>query len=155
MNIMLVKATADDVNELDTIQKSAFKGLYEIYHDEKSPFLKGTSEMLTWLSMDNLYYWKIYYGNTLCGGIAYYIRPEGEHYLARVYIDPSFQRKGVAKQAILLCEKEFTNVVKYTLDFPINQTANKNCYESVGYVDTGKREKISDKLTLAIYEKIV
>lgn len=155
MNIQIEKAKVEDVNALDIIQKAAFKRLYEIYRDEKSPYLKGVDEILKWLSMDKIHYWKIYSDEHLCGGIAYYKKSEGEYYLARIYIDPCYQGNGIAKQAILLCEKEILDVRRYTLDFPIDQVANQKCYESAGYIDTRMREVINEKLTLAIYEKII
>jgi GNAT superfamily N-acetyltransferase len=153
MSVYIEKATLNDVFILDKIQKSAFKRLYDIYNDEGSPYLRGTDEILNWLAADDVYYWKIYFNSALCGGIVYFNRSQGEIYLARLYIAPSCQNRGIARQAILLCEKELDGVNKFTLDFPIDQIANKACYESVGYADTGKREKINDKLMLAVYEK--
>ncbi|MBU3810221.1 MAG: GNAT family N-acetyltransferase [Candidatus Niameybacter stercoravium] len=155
MNIYIEKAKMEDINELNNIQKAAFKRLYAIYKDEKSPYLKGVDEMIKWLSLDKILYWKIYYNGRLCGGIAYYKKSEGKYYLARLYIDPQYQGKGIAKQVILLCEREILDAKRYTLDFPIDQIANRKCYESAGYIDTGMREVINSKLTLAIYEKIV
>lgn len=155
MNLYIEKAKMEDINELDNIQKAAFKSLYAIYKDEKSPYLKGVDEMIKWLNLDKILYWKIYYNGHLCGGIAYYKKSEGEYYLARLYIHPQYQSKGIAKQIILLCERKILDAKRYTLDFPIGQIANRKCYESAGYIDTGMREVINSKLTLAIYEKVV
>ena len=153
MSVYIEKATLKDAAKLYEIQRSAFKRLYCFYNDEESPYLRDVDEILNWLAADGIHYWKIHFNGVLCGGIAYINRSQGEYYLARLYIAPGFQSKGVAKQAILLCEKELNDASRFTLDFPIDQIANKFCYEGVGYVDTGKREKINDKLTLAIYEK--
>ena len=155
MNLYIEKAKMEDINELDNIQKAAFKSLYAIYKDEKSPYLKGVDEMIKWLNLDKILYWKIYYNGHLCGGIAYYKKSEGEYYLARLYIHPHYQSKGIAKQVILKKKKKILDAKRYTLDFPIDQIANRKCYESAGYIDTGMREIINSKLTLAIYEKVV
>lgn len=127
----------------------------EIYQDENSPYLKPKQQILDWLAIEDLTYWKIYFNGVLCGGIAYCLLAEGDCLLARVYIHPTFQGKGITRQAILLCEKELKHNGRYILDFPVGQIANKTCYENAGYKDMGKREVINDKLTLAIYEKIV
>ena len=40
------------------------------------------------------------------------------------------------------------------MDFPIDQIANRRCYEKAGYVDTGKTQAQSEgKVVLALYEK--
>ena len=91
MNLYIEKAKMEDINELNNIQKAAFKSLYAIYKDEKSPYLKGVDEMIKWLNLDKILYWKIYYNGHLCGGIAYYKKSEDEYYLARLYIHPHYQ----------------------------------------------------------------
>ncbi len=140
---------------MDLIQKEAFKPLYEIYQDEKSPYLKGTDEMLQWLLRKDIIYYKIYFKNTLCGGIAYQNKGNGQYYLARVFISTDFCSKGIASSAIIMVESYFMDAKLFTLDFPIDRVANRMCYEKCGYKDTGERKKINDKLTLAIYKKLV
>jgi len=154
MYVTLVPVSENDAHELINIQEASFKRLYDIYQDERSPYLKGIPEYMKWLDMQGVSYFKIYSNNVLCGGIAYYKRSEGEYYLARVYVHPDYQCQGIAVIAISQCEKIFTDAKRYTLDFPIDQIANKMCYEKAGYHDTGDREIINDKLTLAIYEKV-
>jgi|GEM_PF-5756538 len=45
MRIKIIPATIDDVDALVAIQKQAFKRLYDIYHDEGSPYLRGADAM--------------------------------------------------------------------------------------------------------------
>jgi hypothetical protein len=59
MNIQLLKATADDAESLVRIQEKAFKRLYDIYKDEKNPYLKGTAEFSRWLNHPNVSIYKI------------------------------------------------------------------------------------------------
>jgi len=153
MNIELVPAGKEDAQELIAIQEAAFKRLYDIYRDERSPYLKGIPEYMKWMDMHGVSYFKIYADDVLCGGAAYYKRAEGEYYLARLYIHPEFQGRGIATAAIGQCEKMFTDAKHYTVDFPIDRIANRRCYEKAGYHDTGNRKIINDRLTLAIYEK--
>jgi len=153
MIIQLFEATVYDAESLISIQEKAFKRLYDIYQDEKSPYLKGTSEFFLWLENSDVSIYKIYVDGIMCGGIAVYKRTDNEYYLARIYILPEFQSKGIATIAIELCESYFPDAKKWTLDFPADQIANKKCYEKSGYVDTGKQVIINDRLTLAIYEK--
>lgn len=155
MNIQLLKATADDAESLVSIQKKAFKRLYDIYKDERSPYLRGTGEFFRWLNNPDVSIYKIYADEMLCGGIAVIKKPDDEYYLARLYILPELRRQGIASKAIKLCEACFDGAKKWMLDFPADQIANKKCYEKAGYIDTGIREIMNEKLTLAVYEKVI
>lgn len=153
MNVVLLPAEAEP---LTAIQRKAFRRLYDIYRDEGNPYLRGADEILRWLDNPNCRVSKIYAGGEPAGGIIAWERNglPGECYLARIYILPQMQNKGIAARAILLCEAQFPNASRWTLDFPIDQPANRRCYEKAGYTDTGKTRKQSGgKITLALYEK--
>ena len=156
MIITLHPATAADAESLVAIQQKAFRRMYEIYRDEGSPYLRGADEILRWLERPNCKVFKIFADGVLVGGIAAWERNglPGEYYLARIYILPEMQNKGIASQAILLCETEFPNASRWTLDFPFDESANRRCYEKAGYVDTGERRGQSGGvITLAYMEK--
>ena len=158
MDIKISLATIDDAEDLVAIQQKAFKRLYDIYHDEGSPFLRGTDEIAQWLSRSNWKVYKIYADDILCGGVSFCERIEepGEYYLARIYILPELQGKGIASTAILMCEETVKNAKRWLLDFPVEQIANRRCYEKAGYTDTGKRITQSNgAITLAYMEKII
>ena len=158
MDIAIIPAAASDAEDLTAIQKRAFKRLYDIYRDEGNPYLRGAEQFFAWLERPNWYVYKITADGVLCGGIAVCERPEppGEFYLARIYILPEMQNKGIAPAAIKLCEAEFPQAKRWTLDFPVDQPANRRCYEKSGYTDTGERVTQSGgAVTLAVYEKFV
>ena len=111
MNVSILPAIAEDFDDLAAIQKQAFKRLYEIYNDEGSPYLRGVHELLQWSERPNWRVYKIIADKVLCGGIAFCERNDmpGVYYLARVYILPDYQNKGIASTAILLCENTIYN----------------------------------------------
>jgi len=156
MNIEIIPATAEDAEALVAIQKQAFKRLYDIYHDEGSPYLRGTDEIIGWLERPNWQVYKITAGGVLCGGVSFCERNgmPGIYYLARIYILPELQSKGIASKAILLCEETVANANLWTLDFPVEQIANRRCYEKAGYTNTNERRGQSNgAITLASMEK--
>jgi ribosomal protein S18 acetylase RimI-like enzyme len=158
MNVELLPARPENAEALAAIQKQAFRGLYEQYHDEGSPYLRGTDEILRWLERSDWHVFKIHADGALCGGISVCQRPKprGEFYLARIYVSPELRGRGIAPAAIALCEARFPRARHWLLDFPTDQTANRRCYEKAGYVDTGeRREQSGGAVTLAIYEKRV
>lgn len=152
-----------EAEELCRIQKSAFKPLYEMYHDEGNPYLRGVEDILRRLNENNRYF-TILYGDEIVGGIVYrskgkrtpYIElEEGEYYLGRVYIKPELQGKGIGRTAILLCEKEFTDAKTFYVDFPKDLGKNRKCYSNAGYFDTGEVLIMEGNPPLAMFKKAV
>lgn len=147
MNISIRITNPSEAEELSQIQKAAFKPLYEKYHDEGSPYLRGPEDILRRLNKSNRHY-TILCDEKTVGGVFYRLYgkrspseeiDDGEYYLARIYIHPDYQNKGIAKEAILLCEKEFPDAKSYFVDFPEDMEKNRRCYQSAGYCDTGER----------------
>ena len=158
MNVEIISAMLDDADALAAIQQQAFKRLYDIYHDEGSPYLRGADEIAMWLDRPNTRVYKILADGVLCGGVSFCERNDtpGEYYLARIYILPELQGNGIASTAIFLCEATVTNASRWTLDFPVNEIANRRCYEKAGYTDTGeRREQSGGAITLAYMEKTI
>ena len=154
MNIEIIPATICDAEALAAIQRQAFKRLYDLYHDEGSPYLRGADEIMRWMESSNWRVYKIHADGILCGGVSFCERTPGEYYLARVYVLPELQGNGIASAAILLCESTVTNATRWSLDYPADQIANRRCYEKAGYVDTGeRREQSGGAITLGYMEK--
>ena len=164
MGIAIRTTLLDDVEQLLVIQKAAFKPLYEKFHDEGNPYLRGAEDILWRLNKNNRYY-TILYDNKIVGGIFYRLRgrlgpdkelDEGEYYLGRLYVHPDYQNKKIAREAILLCEEEFADAKVYYVDFPEEMEKNRRCYVSTGYCDSGEnldwREGVPK---LAMYKKTV
>ncbi|OQB23891.1 MAG: Acetyltransferase (GNAT) family protein [Firmicutes bacterium ADurb.Bin182] len=144
-----------EIPEIVQIQKSAFKRLYDIYHDKDNPYLKGFFEIMDWLETPGLTYRKIVADNTICGAIAYYNNAAGEYYLARIFVSPSYQRKGIGTEAVRKCELLFADAHKFTTDVPEDQQIIKAFFIKNGFTDTGERDTVNDSLVTGIYEKIV
>lgn len=164
MNISIKPTQENESLELCSIQQAAFLPLYEKYHDEGNPYLRGEEDISDRLNSDYFRYFTIFSDGEIVGGVLYkrkgrtpFVRnlEEGQYYLQRVYIKPEQQCKGIAQTAILLCEKELTNAKCFLVDFPEDLMKNKRCYEKAGFVDTGKRLQVQPNLVLACFEKII
>jgi len=162
MNITIRSTTVNEALTLSKIQKEAFLPLYEKYHDEDNPCLRGVEDVVNKLNSDCFHYFTIFLEDEIVGGILYKCKgrtpfvdslENGQYYLQRVYIKPEKQCKRIAQNAILLCEKEFSDAKCFLVDFPEDLMKNKRCYEKAGFMDTGKRVTIQENLVLACYEK--
>ena len=159
-----VKATSpSDAEELSQIQKAAFKPLYDKYHDARNPYLRSAEDVLCRLNKLYRHFTILYDGKTV-GGIFYRMHGKwnptdelgaGEYYLGRLYIHPDFQSRGIARDAILLCEKEFPDAKAFYVDFPDDMEKNRRCYYNAGYRDTGEKICEEGAPTLALYKKTV
>ena len=163
MSISIKITNASEAEELSQIQKAAFKPLYEKFHDERNPFLRDSEDILRRLNKSYRHF-TILLDGKIIGGIFYrlcgkrvfgYEMGAGEYYLQRVYIHPDHQNKGIARDAILLCEKEFADAKIYYVDFPEVMEKNRKCYQSAGYCDTGERIPMEGAPTLAMFKKSI
>ena len=164
MNITIRVTKENEALELSNIQKDAFLPLYEKYHDEGNPCLRGVEDVANRLNSDYFRYFTIFLEAEIVGGILYKCKgrtpfvdglEDGQYYLQRVYIKPEKQCKRIAQTAILLCEKELSDAKSFLVDFPEDLIKNKRCYEKVGFTDTGKRLTVQPNLVLACYVKFL
>lgn len=154
LKVKIIKAQKKDATSLLDIQKEAFSPLYDWYIDEQSPYLHTIDMMIDRINRVDSDYYKILANGLLCGGLCVYKLENDFLWLAIVYIKPEYQNKKIAQTAISLAEGKYPAAKKWGLDFPIDQIKNKKCYERLGFKDSGKRNVINDKLTLAVYEKM-
>jgi len=155
MAVTLECATGAGAEMLLTLQKEAFAPLYALYQDEISPFMQDVEYIHRRLAFDNASYWKIYADGMLCGGIYTFKKGEGLYRLGIMNVLPAFQGKGIGRQAIALAEAAVPDALEWELDFPIDQAKNRKCYENAGYMDSGRRVVINERLSLAYMRKYV
>lgn len=162
MMIHIKPTTQAEALLLSEIQKQAFRPIYEQYHDEGNPCLRGVEDVANRLDCDYFRYFTIFEDEEIVGGVLYKCKGkgpffgqlnQGEYYLQRIYIRPERQCSGIASTAILLCEKEFPDAKMFCVDFPEALGKNRRCYEKAGFSDTGKRAEAEPGLVLAYFEK--
>lgn len=159
MGVTIRPALEAEAPLLAELQKAAFLPLYERYHDEGNPCLRGVEDVADRLRHPDCRYFTVLLDEKVVGGILY--RDKGknpsngleEFYLQRVYIKPECQSQGIARRAILLCEEELPGAEYFSVDFPEDLEKNRRCYEKAGYRDTGRRLTVQPGLVLARFEK--
>lgn len=145
-------AEREDASILSAIQTEAFLPLWEKYHDQDNPCLRGEQDITDRLHSTRFRYFCILQDSLIVGGILYSRHGEG-WYLQRVYIKPDCQGKGIASAAILLCEHELEDAQVFTVDFPQDMQKNRRCYSKAGFTDTGMRIQTESGIILARFEK--
>ena len=152
----------EEAETLAEIQKQAFLPLYEKYHADGNPCLRGKEDILDRLGHPRFRYFTIQEDGCTVGGVLYRCAGktpffvalgEGEYYIQRVYVVPKRQCCGIAQAAILLCEEKLAAAKRFWVDFPEDLDKNRRCYLKAGFHDTGKRLEIQPGLVLVCFEK--
>jgi len=155
--ITIRPTTHEDAPVLASIQQQAFRPLYERYHDEGNPCLRGAEDIANRLDKPHFRYFTIEEDGEIVGGLLYKVigrtpfkesLEEGECYLQRAYIRPERQGQKIAQRAIRLCEAGMPEYRTFYVDFPEDLEKNRRCYEAAGYRDTGERLRVQEGLAL-------
>ena len=156
MKIKLLRATIDDAKELHTMQVEAFKELLEKYQDfDTSPANENIEEVEKRLKQDFTFYYFICIGQQKVGAIRIVDKKEvGKNKrISPIFILPEFRNRGIAQEAIRLCEKVHGNE-NWELATILQEARNCHLYEKMGYQQTGKTKVINERLTLVFYQKL-
>ena len=72
--------------------------------------------------------------------------------ISPIWIMPKYRNKGYAQQAILAAEKIYGSD-HWCLDTILQEEGNLHLYEKLGYHQTGRVDKINDRMDIVFYEK--
>ena len=155
MEIQLTKATLDDAQRIWRMQVEAFMPLLERYQDvDTNPASEPIDKVIMRLKQPFTYYYLIRVCEETVGAIRVVDKQEeGKNKrISPLFILPEHQGKGYAKQAMLEAER-IHGSDHWELDTILEERGNCHLYEKMGYRQTGKTQRINDKLTLVFYEK--
>lgn len=153
--ITLQRAGAEDAGLLHEMQVKAFKELLDRYQDyDTNPAGEAVEKVLYRLRQEFTYYYFICLGGRKVGAVRVVDKKEAgkNKRISPIYILPEFQGKGIAQEAVRLCEELHGNG-NWELETILQEKKNCYLYEKMGYRKTGKTKEINDKLTLVFYEK--
>ena len=155
MSIELVKAEFKDLNTILRMQKEAFAELYEKYQDtETSPVTENYENILLRFNQLETTYYFITADNINVGVIRIVDFNDGitRKRISPIFIMSEYRNKGYAQRAIKEAER-IHGKQNWKLDTILQEKGNCYLYEKIGYHQTGKTEKINDKMTIVYYEK--
>lgn len=144
----------EDLQVLHQIQIESFKPLLEKYQDnDLSPGNESIEQIIRKFQQDFTVYWLIKRDDYLVGGVRVVTQGEGCYRVSPIFILPSEQGKGIAQEAFRLLEAYYQEARLWTLDTILEEAGNCHLYEKLGYIKTGKTEKIKDGMTIVYYQK--
>ncbi len=151
----MLRADIRDAKELHAMQVESFQELFEKYQDyETSPANEDISKIESRLRQDNSYYYFICLGQQKVGAVRVvdYKQAGKSKWISPIFVLPQFCGKGIAQQAIHLCEQKHGKT-GWELGTILQEEKNCHLYEKMGYRSTGRTQSINERLTLVFYKK--
>ncbi len=144
-------------NELVTLWKmqiEAFSELLQKYQDyDMSPGAESIDKVRARFEQPWTVYYFIMSGDEKVGAIRIVDKKDGSRKrISPVFIMPGYRNRGYGRKAILEAERIY-GADHWCLDTILQEKGNLHLYEKLGYHQTGKVEKINDRMDIVFYEK--
>ena len=154
LKVELKPVVREDVETVWKMQVEAFKGLLEKYRDyDLSPAAEGVDKVLARFEQPWTIYYFIMVNNEKTGVIRVVDKKDGSRKrISPIWIMSEYRGRGYAQQAIMEAEKIYGSQ-NWSLDTILQEKGNLHLYEKLGYRQTGKVEKINDRMDIVFYEK--
>lgn len=148
----LKRAGAQDAQIIWQMQVQAFSGLLGKYRDYgTSPAAEKLEKVQARLS-DGSFFYFICEGGEKVGAIRIVVGEDGTKRISPVFIMQQHRRKGFAQQAIRLAE-DLHGQHGWALETILQEDGNCRLYEKLGFIRTGRTEKINEYMDLVYYKK--
>ena len=144
----------EDIETLWRMQVEAFKDLLDKYQDfDLSPAAESIDKVIARFEQPWTKYYFIIAGRIKVGAIRVVDKQDGSRKrISPIWIMPEYRNKGYAQQAILAAEKIYGSD-HWCLDTILQEEGNLHLYEKLGYHQTGRVDRINDRMDIVFYEK--
>lgn len=152
--IVLRRASREEIEKVWRMQTEAFRGLLEKYKDyDTSPAAESVEKVAARFDMP--------------GSIYYFIEAEGEDAgvirvidlqdgtrkrISPLWIMPEYRGRGYAQLAMREAER-IHGADNWSLDTILQEEGNIHLYEKMGYRRTGELQKINENMDIVFFEK--
>ena len=148
------KASRDDLNAIWEMQVESFKGLLEIYQDyDMSPACESVDKIVARFEQPWTTYYFIVADGIDAGAVRVIDKKDGSRKrISPIFVMPEYRGRGIAQAAMLALE-EIHGAHHWCLDTILQEKGNLHLYEKMGYHQTGRIEKINERMDIVFYEK--
>jgi len=154
MDITLKKAELRDCEEIHDMQVKAFTDLLKKYQDYgTNPAAEDIEKVKRRMEQSFTDYYFIRMKDYNIGVIRIVREDENTCRISPLFIQPEYQGKGYAQQAILQAENLYAHVKNWELDTIKQEKKLCYFYEKMGYRLTGKEETIQEGMDIVFYKK--
>lgn len=151
----LRKAEYADTEQIHAMQKEAFAALLETYRDYgTSPACESLERVREkFLQPQTTWYLILLDTGEIAGAIRVWDAKDGSRKrVSPVFILQQYRGRGLAQQTFREIER-IHGADHWCLDTILQEKGNCHLYEKLGYVRTGRIEKINERMDIVYYEK--
>ena len=152
--VKLVPVRKEDIETLWKMQVEAFTDLLDKYQDfDLNPAAESIDKVIARFEQPWTKYYFIIAGGKRVGAVRIVDKQDGSRKrISPIWIMPEYRNKGYAQQAIMQVEKIY-GTDYWCLDTILQEEGNLHLYEKLGYHQTGRVDKINDRMDIVLYEK--
>ena len=152
--VTLRPARREEIPKIWKMQLEAFAKLLEKYQDyDTNPAAEPMEKIVRRFEMEGSTYYLIMAGMEEVGVIRIVDKKDGSRKrISPLWIMPAYRGKGYAQLAMIEAER-IHGSDHWSLDTILQEKGNLHLYEKMGYHQTGKIEKINEKMDIVFYEK--
>ena len=154
LQLTLMPIVREDVETVWKMQVEAFSDLLEKYQDhDMSPAAESIDKVLARFEQPWTTYFFIMANNEKVGVVRVVDKKDGSRKrISPIWIMPEYRNKGYAQQAILAAEKKYGSN-HWCLDTILQEKGNLHLYEKLDYHQTGRIDRVNDRMDIVYYEK--
>ncbi len=151
MNIQVIPANINDLEEILDLQKRCYLSEAEIYNDFTiAPLTQDLQSIIKEFEYSIILIGV--YENKIIASIRGYEK-ENTCYIGKVIVEPAFQNVGIGKKLLVAMEKQFDFCKRFELFTGDKSLKNLHFYQSVGYKQF-KREVVTEHFSFVFLEKL-
>ena len=153
-NVSLVAADREDMQTIWKMQIEAFSELLDKYEDyDTNPGAESFEKVIARFEQPWTTYFFISAMDENVGVIRIVDKKDGSRKrISPIWIMPKYRNKGYAQAAIVAAEEQYGSN-HWCLDTILQESGNLHLYEKMGYHQTGKIDRVNDKMDIVFYEK--
>lgn len=154
MTVTLRKVKREDVGKVWKMQVEAFSELLAKYQDyDMSPAAEPVEKVMARFEQPWTTYFFIEAEGTNVGAVRVVDKKDGSRKrISPLWIMKEYRGRGYAQEAIKAVEVIYGQD-NWCLDTILQEEGNLHLYEKMGYIRTGKTEKINDRMDIVFFEK--
>lgn len=144
----------EDIETLWKMQVEAFSDMLEKYQDfDLSPAAESIDKVIARYEQPWTKYFFIVADGVTVGAVRVIDKQDGSRKrISPIWIMKEYRNKGYAQQAMEEVERMYGKE-HWCLDTILQEKGNLYLYEKMGYHQTGRVEKINDRMDIVFYEK--
>ncbi len=154
MSVTLRQVKREDVGKVWKMQVEAFSELLAKYQDyDMSPAAEPVEKVMARFEQPWTTYFFIEAEGEDVGAVRVVDKKDGSRKrISPLWIMKEYRGKGYAQEAIKAVEAIYGQD-NWCLDTILQEEGNLHLYEKMGYIRTGRTEKINDRMDIVFFEK--